>query len=281
MMLDEILNNENAEVIVYKRINNKSLKILMKKPRDWSVDDKRTAVIWIHGGGWQRGEAEMFLPHMEYFSKRGAVAFSIEYTLAEQNGCTVEDCLQDCIDGVTYLKDKALSFGIDTEKFVVGGDSAGGHLANCIGTPGIYSFGKREKTTVNCVINCNGIIDMTMKWKSALYYNDDSHSISTEDWRNQYDRCRGLSPIFNITKNNSPMLILHGLEDRVVEPEEAMRYFYALKSQGVEVEIDLIPGVEHAFILFNYNLDNERVFKILQSVDRYLVSRGLLTTVLI
>ncbi|MFQ9738551.1 MAG: hypothetical protein ACLR06_13075 [Christensenellaceae bacterium] len=49
-----------------------------------------------------------------------------------------------------------------------------------------------------------------------------------------------------------------------------MRYCDALKACGVEAELVLLENKEHAFILFDYNTENAEVYRILESLARFL-----------
>ena len=61
-----------------------AMKLLVLKPIDWKPGDKRTGVLWIHGGGYVTGMAGMV--HMSrarhLVSRFGAVVVSPEYRLA-------------------------------------------------------------------------------------------------------------------------------------------------------------------------------------------------------
>jgi acetyl esterase/lipase len=90
----------------------------------------RTAVVFLHGGGWQGGEPALFFPHARYLAQRGAVGVSLGYRRATRDGAvTVLECLADVRRGVAALRARAGAHGIDAERLVLAGDSAGGHLA--------------------------------------------------------------------------------------------------------------------------------------------------------
>jgi len=53
------------------------------------------------------------------------------------------------------------------------------------------------------------------------------------------------SPIYASHRVVTPTLVLHGLEDRVVPPDQGREFFRALKDRGVETRLVLYPGSGH------------------------------------
>ena len=132
--LDSLVRGPKMTEVVVKRVNDVPVKVFYTLPSGWKKADKRTAVVWIHGGSWTGGSAYNFFPHARYFAARGAVGFSVEYRLLKKNRTTVGDCLADCKSVIRYIREHAAELGIDPVKIIVMGDSAGGHLASCLGT---------------------------------------------------------------------------------------------------------------------------------------------------
>ena len=70
------------------------------------------------------------------------------------------------------------------------------------------------------------------------------------------------------------MLILHGEEDTTVLPEESIKFYKKYKQIGNKVELKLLKGCKHAFILFHYTSTEEQVFSAILEIDDYLVRNG-------
>jgi len=277
-----------ASKLIYKTVAGKDLRLLCVRPEGWNEADCRTAVVWIHGGGWVSGYPEMFLRHCEYFAARGAVAFSVEYRLLDypqdppiaDSGNTVADCLTDCKSAVRYLRANAAALGIDPRRIVAAGDSAGGHLAACLGT--IREFDAADENhaisaMADCVVNCNGIVDMTGKWRSkispALYA---ANADAAEDWMAGHRMAAGLSPLYHISAGQPPALLLHGLRDTVVPPEEAAHYYDAQLAAGNVAELTLYPEFDHSFILYRYRGPDAEADRAIARMDEFLVAHGFL-----
>jgi dipeptidyl aminopeptidase/acylaminoacyl peptidase len=55
------------------------------------------------------------------------------------------------------------------------------------------------------------------------------------------------SPLYHIDQINTPLVLFHGLEDKVVPPNQSELIYDALKERGVPVAIVLYEGEQHGF----------------------------------
>lgn len=108
-------------------IDGRSIPIIIMYPKH--PKGNLPCVLWIHGGGYVTGMASMV-----YFNRGGdivkncdAVVVSPEYRLAPKHPYPA--ALHDCYATLLYIKDNAQQLGIDANKIIVGGESAGGGLA--------------------------------------------------------------------------------------------------------------------------------------------------------
>ncbi|MFD6285601.1 alpha/beta hydrolase fold domain-containing protein [Streptomyces sp. NPDC060205] len=96
-----------------------------------STNDPGTAspcVYWMHGGGMVMGDrfSQLDIP-LEWLDAFGAVVVSVDYRLApEATGTTL---VEDCYQGLLWITEHAGELGIDPERIIVAGASAGGGLA--------------------------------------------------------------------------------------------------------------------------------------------------------
>ena len=109
------------------------LRFYLVQPRDWKASDRRPAVVFIHGGGWDQGDPDQWFPQCRYFALRGAVGASVQYRLATGTN-SIDACVADCQAAIAYLRCHAAELGVDPKRIAVVGESAGGHLAAALGT---------------------------------------------------------------------------------------------------------------------------------------------------
>ncbi|MDF2383287.1 alpha/beta hydrolase [Nostoc ellipsosporum NOK] len=100
--------------------------------------DAAPLVVFVHGGGWQRGDKgnATGAAKIAHFTGRGFAFASVDYRLVP--GATVEQQAQDVADSLAYLVQHARALGVDSGKIVVMGHSAGAHLAALVATDPAY-----------------------------------------------------------------------------------------------------------------------------------------------
>ncbi len=99
--------------------------VLVYDPVDRTSDG---ALLWIHGGGFIGGQAEMDQTLCARFaSDLGILVVSVEYRLAPEHPFPAP--LDDCFAALRWLHDDAAALGVDPARIAVGGASAGGGLA--------------------------------------------------------------------------------------------------------------------------------------------------------
>ena len=281
---DSLLRGPEMTDVVVKTIGSEEVKIFYLKPTDYKLGEKRTAVVWIHGGGWTGGSTESFFLHARYFAFRGAVGFCIQYCLVKANGTTVADCVADCKSTIRYIREHAAELGIDPDKIVVMGDSAGGHLASCLGT--IDGFDDptdnlKISAKPNAMVLYNPLSDFT----TSVFINriiagaaldkkpTPESQIPTKE---QTELAKKLSPLYNIHKNQPPTLVMHGTDDTVILPEQSLQFTEAMKKAGNSCKLILLPNTTHAFVCANWKAPEEVVVSAIREADKFLISLGLL-----
>eukprot|EP01136_Pigoraptor_vietnamica_P021148 Opistho-1_new@70999 len=83
--------------------------------------------VFVHGGGWTRGDKRNATgaAKIAHFTGRGYAFASINYRLVPD--ARVEDQAQDVADGLARLVRDARALGVDPNRIVLAGHSAGAH----------------------------------------------------------------------------------------------------------------------------------------------------------
>jgi len=211
-------------------------------------------IIWIHGGGWDGGYKGWI--EIPYLAKLGYAIASVEYRFSSVAPFPAQ--ILDCNEAVYYLWKNAAQYGLDTSRFVVGGGSAGGHLAALIGTSTnnhvteFYNDIKKEnKVRIRAVLDYYGPSDLNVVHGRAAYldYDGDNSFLNKFLGAHALDRpdlAAIASPVTYIDKNDPPILIIHGDIDGFVPFWESQLFYSRLKLAGVNAKLIKIVGANHA-----------------------------------
>ena len=101
-------------------------------PENHNAKDKRTCVVFFYGGGWVSGDPSQFYGYSKYLASRGIVAISAQYRNKKFNKATPKQCVEDGREAIRYIREHAKELGVDPNKIIAGGGSAGGHVAASI-----------------------------------------------------------------------------------------------------------------------------------------------------
>lgn len=244
---------------VYKEAYGVKLPLSVYLPDNFDSKKKYPAIIIIHGGAWHAVTSDsppwdggVMRHNALYFAKQGYAAITISYRSINITPETdVADLICDCNDAICYIKDN-FDF-IDTRHIILMGDSAGGHLALSLGMELVP-----EKICIEpeIIVACNPVTDCTAeKWSYCA---------------NSFDNRKKVSPIENIKKINSKILLMHGLQDTVVAIEDSRKFHTKMKAAGNDIEMIELPDAKHAFILFGYRNTDKTVSDLHEIIDNYL-----------
>ncbi len=228
---------------------------------------KKPAVLVIHGGGWVGGAkdnvfARLCLPFLE----KGFVVFNIEYRLAK--AALAPAAVEDALTAAEWLRTNAAKYGIDKNKIVVTGDSAGGHLALMVGlTPKQAKLGPPGK--VAAVINWYGITDVQDQLEGE-HRRDYAVTWVPESLPDRQEISRRVSPRSWVRKDAPPVLSIHGDADPVVPYEHGVDLTKELRSVGADAELLVVHQGEHG------NFPPEETARLWQQIWTFLTKRKIL-----
>ena len=265
-----LLHTPAPKEIVYKQTREGALKLFCFGCETNNVV-ARPAVIWIHGGGWTGGTCESFFPMARYTASRGAASFVVAYRLAKTNGMlTVADCVADCKSAVRYLREHAAQLGVDSHRIAVIGESAGGHLAACVGV--LEGFDDptddlKISARPDALVLYNPLTDFTKSNFLKVFTN----GVAVDG---KLKLARELSPVFFVRSNLPPAICIHGLADTVVSPDNSKYFAAAMTRAGNLCDLVLLPETPHAFLIPNYKCSEAVVVNALLIADKFLTSLG-------
>ena len=122
-----------AEVETYKMVGDTKLNLYIYYPPGHKATDKRAAIVFFFGGGWTNGSPGQFEQHCKHLASRGMVAMTADYRVASRQQVKAVSCVADAKSAIRYVRKEAARLGVDPNRIVAGGGSAGGHIAACTG----------------------------------------------------------------------------------------------------------------------------------------------------
>ena len=131
--------NINAdETVTFKKTIHTDLNLWIFYPDNHKKNDKVASIVFFFGGGWNGGTPAQFLQQAKYLQQRGMVSILADYRVKSRNNTQAIYCLKDAKSAIRWVRENARKIGIDPNRIVASGGSAGGHLAAATGTIPIH-----------------------------------------------------------------------------------------------------------------------------------------------
>jgi acetyl esterase/lipase len=208
---------------------------------------KRTPVIvWIHGGGWRRGTKDSSNGLIPRFMDMGWAAVNVNYRVTEAG--LAPAAVADCRAALAWVESHAEEYYFDPSKIVVGGTSAGGHLAlmtgmlpagNTIDSAGGYAVSRPPAA----ILDFYGITDVADLLSGP---NRKGYAVSWIGNQTEGGRMAALvSPMSYVRSEVPPVFIAHGDKDTTVPYTHALRLKHALDSANVRNALHTVEGGYH------------------------------------
>jgi acetyl esterase len=229
----QCLDGRNAPLIrPYKNVGTISLDAHIFPARDAKPGEQRPAFLFFHGGGWESGMPEWGYDRCKRYAERGMVGISFEYRLWGRHGTTPFDAVADAKSAVRWARTHAAELGIDPDRIVVAGFSAGGHLAAATGiVPGLDDAG--DDKTVSAM-------PMAMILMSAVVEEEEN------GWFQERLAGRGKvadgMPARHVGSGLPAAIVFHGRKDRLCPFAATEDFCRRMKAAGNRCELHEFDG---------------------------------------
>lgn len=248
--------------VTYKEDPKGALQLHVFQPEDWKASDRRPAIVFFFGGGWNSGSPSQFYPHCKHLAEQGMVAITADYRTRKSHGTSPVECVKDGKSAVRWIRAHAAALGIDPDKLAAGGGSAGGHVAAATAhSPGFEEEGE-DKSKTSSVPNALVLFNPVLDNGPDGY----GHSRVKEVWKE-------FSPAHNVRKGAPPAVVFLGTKDRLIPVATMERYKQSMEKAGSRCELHLYEGQPHGF--FNKGRGDSYP-KTLVQMDAFLKSLGYL-----
>ncbi|MEM9103554.1 MAG: prolyl oligopeptidase family serine peptidase [Pseudomonadota bacterium] len=207
-------------------------------------DNQRPPLIVLTHGGPTAATHPVLNPSIQYWTSRGFAVVDVNYGGSTGYGRAYKDALnrqwgivdvEDCVSVVDYLIAKRKA---DQDKVIIKGGSAGGYTTLCA-----LTF--TDKFAVGA--SRYGIADLKLLAQDTHKFEARYLDQLVGDPEADKDIYEARSPIYHTDKINCPMLLLQGLEDKVVPPSQAEVMVKALKERQIPYAYVTFGDEGHGF----------------------------------
>jgi len=231
---DESIRDQ-CDVRVYKRIGDVTLDVFLYHPPDRKKGERRPAIAFFHGGGWECGKPEWGHMQCEHFSKLGMVGASFQYRLSTQHNSNPLEGVTDAKSAIRWLRDHADELGIDPDRIVASGYSAGGHLAACTAMIDEFDEPDEDHAISSAANSC-------MYWVPALMIFEDGWF---KDLLGDKAEIKDVDPFSHIRPGLPPCIIFQGTADNTVPFWTVKKFTEKTKAAGNRCDLHVYEGQAH------------------------------------
>jgi acetyl esterase/lipase len=221
--------------VPYKAVSGDDLRLDIFRARGPRPSAQAPLLLLVHGGGWETGDSRQFHPQCRIWSARGLDCVTLAYRVRSRHGSTPADALQDLRDAVRHLRRHHRALGLAMPRLVVGGGSAGGHLAAGLAAPLPWPDPQTDPaapTRPDAVVLYNPMLDLSPGMPD--------HAPVAAHWQ-------ALSPMHQLRAGGPPTLVMSGDRDPEVAVATVERYVARLRTLGVPARAVIYPGAVHGF----------------------------------
>lgn len=216
-----------------------------------AADTARPVFVFIHGGYW-RALSKLDSAFMAgVLARRGIATVVIDYRLAP--AVSLGEIVREVRAAVSFLWRYGERYGIDTNRIVVGGSSAGAHLAGCLLAGGWHqNFGVPENL-IKAALPISGLFHLAPIAKSFV-----------QDWiRLDESSIHALSPALHIPRLGCEIVLAYADGEPNGFKRQSTEYHRIWKSAGFKADLIEIPHRNHFDVLLDLALDDSSLTRTL------------------
>ncbi len=215
----------------------------------------RPVFVYVHGGGWVTGNRrQQGLLTVYELAAAGWLCASIDYRLSPR--ATYPDHLDDVQAALAWLRAHVAEHGGDPGCIVIGGGSAGAHLASLAtladaAAPDDATRGGPPLAGCVAYYGVYDLVDDDHHFRHRAFHDLlMARMVMKQPLATARDLYVQASPIAQVHAGAAPFLLVHGDRDTLAPVGAARRFHRALEGAGVTCAYVELPGAHHAFELF-------------------------------
>lgn len=210
-------------------------------------------VLYIHGGAWISGDKDIYTDFVgSCANDLGYAAAALNYRYLDED-VDLNDIADDIDAALSVIKAKGQEKGVNINKVLLTGSSAGAHLAM------FYAYSRKDTAPITPAAVCSfcgptDLYDDNFYYESALGDTQtvcglmslacgQSFTIDSKD--SAKEALAKVSPVTYVNKGTVPTIICHGEKDNVVPYSNALSIVEKLEQYGVAYDFISYPNSDH------------------------------------
>ncbi|MFI4975533.1 MAG: alpha/beta hydrolase [Caulobacterales bacterium] len=230
---------------VYGAAGERPLKLDLYRPAN---DQRSTAILLLHGGGWSQGSKAMLAEHAGQLARDGFLAIVPEYRLTGEAIWPAQ--IHDVKRAIRWARAHAAELGFDEDRLALQGHSAGAHLA--LLAAGTADDPRLDPPEGDGGVSAN-VAAVAAVYPPVLFYLGEVRPSGANAARalpgaDASEEAAALaSPINHVSADFPPVMLLHGDADKVVPVSASRRFEEALRAAGGRSDMHIFNGLPHGF----------------------------------
>ena len=244
-----------AEKILYKKTPQEDLYLYLLRPLGKS-GNSLPAIVYFTGGGWVNGDVYGQIPNPAWFRDHGIIGIEADYRVKSRHGTTPIECIQDAKSAIRHVRTHAKELGINPDKIIAAGGSAGGHLAACTFLDGGDTPGED--------------LNISSKPNALVLHNP----VLGEGFGKEFFEAHPeFSPLLHVKKGWPPTILSNGTKDNTTPFQYAEKFTRLMKEAGNICELIPVKDADHSC---DWPVNNPNFLPTIQRMTNFLKEQNML-----
>lgn len=219
---------ELAEKVLYKETPQEDLYLYLLHPLSKS-QESLPAIVYFTGGGWVAGTPEGQIPNAAWFRDQGIIGIAADYRVKTRHGTTPVECVRDGKSAIRFVREHAAELGIDPDRIIAAGGSAGGHVTACTAIEG------GDEANENLLVSS--------KPNALVLHNPVLGEGFGPDFFAEHPE---YSPILQLKKGWPPTILSNGTKDGTTPYQVAVKFTRLMNEAGNACELISVKEADHS-----------------------------------
>ena len=224
-------------------------------------------LVWLHGGAWENGNKSA-MP-LAPFVERGFAVASVDFSPASK--ARFPGQVHEIKAAIRFLRAEASRYGYDASRIGILGASSGAHLADVVGTSNGNaelegSLGEHgdQSSDVHAIVSYFAATNLTTILAQSTPFGLNIREpalvrLLGAPPKEAEPLARLASPVFQVDRNDPPLLLLHGDQDPQMPINQSHELEGAYERNGLDADFIVVHGAAHGGDAFYSPQNVERV----------------------